>query len=161
MRRLRGHGDRDDASGAVGPDRHPRRRDRHGRGLRGSLAPREVPLGRSRAEAFDDLVLDAVEEIEQAVRDDPALVNRLAAVELGVEDVPPPAALDEAAAGRELPLARVDAGARDGPARLVVYRRPLELRAADAVDRARLVHEVVVEQLADLLDVPAERLDPD
>ena len=41
------------------------RRDRHGRGLRGRLVPDSVPLARSRAEQFDDLVLDAVEDIER------------------------------------------------------------------------------------------------
>ena len=161
VRRLRGHGDRDGHAPGGGPERHPRRRDRHGRGMRGSLAPREVPIGRTRSEAFDDLVLDAVEDIEAAVHDDASLVTRLAAVELGVEDVPPPAALEEAASGRELPLGRVEPGGRDRPARLIVYRRPLELRAGDVVDRGRLVHEVVVEQLAELLEVPVERLDPD
>ena len=43
------------------PRRHPKpRRDRHGRGLRGRLVPAEVPLARSRAEQFDDLVRDVV-----------------------------------------------------------------------------------------------------
>jgi hypothetical protein len=41
------------------------RRDRHGRGLRGRLVPDGVPLARSRAEQFDDLVLDAVEDLER------------------------------------------------------------------------------------------------
>ena len=36
-----------------------RRRDRHGRGLRGVLAPPGVPLYRTRTERFDDLVLQA------------------------------------------------------------------------------------------------------
>jgi hypothetical protein len=161
VRRLRGHSDRDGQARNGGPKRHPRRRDRHGRGLRGSLAPRDVPLSRTRSESFDDLVLDAVEEIEAAVHDDASLVTRLAAVELGVEDVPPPAALQDAAAGRELPLGRVEAGTRDRAARLIVYRRPLELRAGDVQDRGRLVHEVVVEHLAELLEVPVDRLDPD
>jgi hypothetical protein len=43
----------------------------------------------------------------------------------------------------------------------VVYRRPLELRSPDTGDRGLLVHDVVVELLADLLDVDADRLDPD
>ena len=36
----------------------PARRDRHGRGLRGRLVPATVPLARTKAEIFDDLVLD-------------------------------------------------------------------------------------------------------
>ena len=55
----------------------------------------------------------------------------------------------------------MDRAARDRPARLVLYRRPIELRGSDAVERGDLVHDVVVEQLADLLDVPVDRLDPD
>src|SRR4051812_15286177 len=58
------------------------RRDRHGRGLRGRLVPAEVPLARSRAEQFDDLVLDAVEDIERRWE------RELAGVEFAVEDVP-------------------------------------------------------------------------
>ena len=60
----------------------PSRRDRHGRGLRGRLVPAGVPLARSRAEQFDDLVLDAVEDIERRWE------RELAGVEFAVEDVP-------------------------------------------------------------------------
>ncbi len=52
----------------TGPSTHSRR-DRHGRGLRGRLVPAEVPLARSRAEEFDYLVLDAVEDLADLVRD--------------------------------------------------------------------------------------------
>ena len=66
------------------PPRRPQRsrRDRHGRGLRSRLVPNEVPLARSRAEQFDDLVLDAVEDIERRWE------RELAGVEFAVEDVP-------------------------------------------------------------------------
>ena len=40
------------------------RRDRHGRGLRGTLYPATLPAAASRAERFDALVLDALEPIE-------------------------------------------------------------------------------------------------
>jgi len=163
VRRLRSHDGKDGRDGRVDAagTRHPRRRDRHGRGIRGSVAPREVPLNRSRAETFDDLVLDAMEDVESAVEDDQALLSAVAAVDLGVEDVPPAEALERAAAGGELPLARSDRAVRGRPARLVLYRRPIELRGSDLVDRGELVHDVVVEQLADLLDVPVDRLDPE
>src|SRR5690242_21767042 len=58
------------------------RRDRHGRGLRGRLVPDGVPLARSRAERFDDLVLDAVEDLERRWE------RELAGVEFAVDDVP-------------------------------------------------------------------------
>src|SRR3954451_24941573 len=63
-------------------DRNRSRRERHGRGLRGRVVPAEVPLARSRAEQFDDLVLDAVEDIERRWQ------RELAGVEFVVEDVP-------------------------------------------------------------------------
>jgi hypothetical protein len=58
------------------------RRDRRGRGLRGVLVPAEVPLSRSRAEQFDDMVLDAVEHLEDR------WASKLESVEFAVEDVP-------------------------------------------------------------------------
>src|SRR3954469_17787746 len=70
------------AARAAGPGR-PARRDRHGRGLRGRLVPATVPLARTKAEIFDDLVLDTVESLERRY------AKELAGVEFAVEDVPP------------------------------------------------------------------------
>lgn len=47
------------------PEPRPRRRDRHGRGMRGPVAPPQVPLSVSRAESFRDLVQDSVERLER------------------------------------------------------------------------------------------------
>ena len=139
----------------------PRRRDRHGRGIRGSLAPAGVPLSRTRPERFDDLVLDAVDDVERAVKDDIALSARLATVEYGVEEVPPEPVLLATESGVEpLPLGRFEPGVSGAPARVVVYRRPIELRAPDPRDREDLVHDVVVDRLAELLGVTADELDP-
>jgi hypothetical protein len=57
-------------------------RERRGRGLRGELAPRVVPRNRTRGEQFDELVLDAVEELEGR------WAAELTGVEFAVEDVP-------------------------------------------------------------------------
>ncbi len=136
--------------------------------MRGPLAPPEVPLSRSRSERFDELVLDAVESAERAVRHDPPLLARLSAVEIGVEEIPPESALAMAEAALEpVPLGRSEPGtasSKDGAgtaARVVVYRRPVELRAKDLTSRALLVQSVVVERLADLLGVPPESLEDD
>src|SRR3712207_5303026 len=135
------------------PPRSPRR-DRHGRGLRGRLVPAEVPLARSRAEQFDDLVLDAVEDIERRWE------RELAGVEFAVEDVPwvdhtnpDEVVLDaDVLDDGSVPLARVlpahRENGRDVPARIVVYRRPLEIRAHEigrASGRGRVeISEVAV-----------------
>jgi predicted Zn-dependent protease with MMP-like domain len=41
----------------------------------------------------------------------------------------------------------------------VLYRRPLEFRATDRDDLADLVHDVIIEQVANLLGVAPEDLD--
>jgi predicted Zn-dependent protease with MMP-like domain len=142
------------------------RRDRHGRGLRGRLVPPSVPLSRSRAEQFDDLVLDAVEDLERRWE------RELAGVEFAVEDVPwvDHSSPDEVVLDADVledgsvPLARVlpahREGGREHAARIIVYRRPLEIRAADRDDLADLVRDVVVDQVAVLLGRDPEEIDP-
>jgi predicted Zn-dependent protease with MMP-like domain len=142
------------------------RRDRRGRGLRGRLVPPGVPLSRSRAQQFDDLVLDAVEHLERR------WAAELEPVEFAVEDVPQvPAVPETVVYGTEVvedgavPLARLlppsrDAEGRPTPPRIVVYRRPLEARSLDRLDLADLVHDVVVEQVANLLGLDPDEVDP-
>jgi len=137
------------------PPGQPRRRktrDRRGRGLRGPLAPAELPLSLTRAEKFDDLVLDAVERLEQRW-------PQLAAVEFAVEQVPPPGA--EYWSADPVPLGRAIRAARGEPDRIVVYRRPTEVRAATQAELVPLVYEVVVEQVAELLGLDPEIIDPE
>jgi predicted Zn-dependent protease with MMP-like domain len=136
-----------------------RRRDVRGRGLRGTLTPQEVPLYRSRAQRFDDLVLEAVAQLE------PRWQAELAGVEFAVEEIP---AADVPDSGPEpVPLARLDPAAGPGdprqprrPARIVVYRRPLMARADDEDDLSELVLDVVVEEFARLLGVDPQAVDP-
>ncbi len=162
MRGFGGSGRSSDQGASKGPLRaRPRHRDRHGRGIRGLLAPSQVPLTLTRSERFDEYVLDAVEQVERALQSDAALLEQLGVVEFGIEEVPPVAALSAAATGAEpMGLARGEAATASAPARVVLYRRPVELRTPDLRERAALVHELVVDELADLLGVPAELLDP-
>ena len=129
-----------------------RRRDRRGRGLRGPLLPPGAPAHRSRSERFDDLVLDAVEDVERT------WARQLAGTEFAVEDVPPSDPAPWEAGG--VPLGRCFPAHAGQPARVVVYRRPVELRAVDDEDLADLVHDVVVEQVAHLLARTPEEIDP-
>ncbi|MCT9091822.1 metallopeptidase family protein [Streptomyces sp. ASQP_92] len=138
----------------------PRRRDRHGRGMRGPVAPPQVPLSVSRAETFRDLVLDSVERLERRW-------PQLAEVEFLISDVPfkdAPTAEDdgepEAWSDEAVPLGRAVAAGKDRPARILVYRRPVEIRTKNRDERALLVHEVVVEQVAELLGLAPESVDP-
>ncbi len=59
------------------------------------------------------------------------------------------------------PLGRVDPGARRRPARLIVYRRPIEARSRAGRERDTLTRAVLVGLLADLLGRSPEEIDPD
>ncbi|MFD6426023.1 metallopeptidase family protein [Streptomyces sp. NPDC060198] len=128
------------------PDPRPRHRDRHGRGMRGPLAPPQVPLSVSRAETFSDLVQDSVERLERRW-------PQLAEVDFVVQDAP--VTFEDT-----VPLGRAVSAAKGQPAQIVVYRRPVEIRSKSRDERALLVHEVVVEQVAELLGLSPESVDP-
>jgi predicted Zn-dependent protease with MMP-like domain len=114
--------------------------------------PSGLPLSRSRAERFDSLVLDAAERLDQRWGE------QLAEVEFAVEDVPPsdPAPWEHG----DVPLGRLFPRSGGHPARIVVYRRPVETRAPDLRETARLVHAVVVEQVAHLIGDEPSEVDP-
>ena len=143
-----------------------RRRDRHGRGLRGSLVPPGVPLYRSRSDRFDDLVLLAVSQLE------PRWDAELAEVEFGVEEIPP--VIPDSDDPEPIPLARLELRSAQpdiplqGPvpavpgrrAQIVLYRRPLMARADGEEELAELVLDVIVEQFARWLGVDPQTVDP-
>jgi predicted Zn-dependent protease with MMP-like domain len=155
-----------------------RRRDRHGRGLRGALVPPGVPLHRTRSERFDDLVLLAVSQLE------PRWEAELAGIEFAIEEIPP--ILPDLDDPDPVPLARLEPGSapdtmqdraglvslpgqrgvsdhREGggrPARIVLYRRPLLARADGEEELAELVLDVIVEQFAHWLGVDPQTVDP-
>lgn len=131
-----------------GRARDGRRRDRRGRGLRGPLLPTGLPAARSRAEQFDELVLDAVDRLSRR------WATELQDVEVAVEEVPPP--------GTDgVSLSRAEPASGATRARIVVHRRPVESRARSLRAREDLVHHVVVDAVADLLGVDPETVDPE
>ncbi len=122
--------------------------------------PPGVPLYRTRAQQFDDMVLDAVARLE------PRWEAELANVEFAVQEVPEAEELADDSS--PLPLARVVPGTADQlnpgqsaiPARIVVYRRPLMARAEDDDELSDLVFGVVVEEFASVLGLDPEAIDP-
>ncbi|MFE1948915.1 MULTISPECIES: metallopeptidase family protein [Streptomyces] len=138
---------------APGEPRPPRRRDRHGRGMRGPVAPPQVPLAASRAEVFADLVQDSVERLERRW-------PQLSEVDFLVLEVPRLTREDEAWGGDSVPLGGVIPAREGHPARVIVYRRPVEIRSKGRDERAALVHDVVVEQVAEVLGLTPETVDP-
>ncbi|MFF7989802.1 metallopeptidase family protein [Kitasatospora xanthocidica] len=137
---------------STGPARRPRHRDRHGRGLRGPLAPPQVPISLTRSELFDDYVRESVERLERRW---PQLIE----VEFAVQEVPLREP-DGAGAEDGVPLGRVSPGKQGRKSQIVVYRRPVEIRAKTREDRAALVHEILIEQVAELLGLSPDAIDP-
>jgi predicted Zn-dependent protease with MMP-like domain len=150
-----------------------RLRDRRGRGLRGRLAPPEVPISRTRADQFDDVVREAVAHLDHRWS------TELAEVEFVVDEVPPPESGDafggpdgfdtetivlepmEAEVRLSKLLPASGSGRHTRPPQIVLYRRPLELRALDRDDLAELVLDVLIHDVADLLGVGPEVIDPE
>jgi predicted Zn-dependent protease with MMP-like domain len=146
--------------------RSPRRRDRRGRGLRGLMYPATTPAARTRAEKFDAMVLEALEPIELRWG------SELSDLDLAVDEVPEveETSPDDVVWGQGVladvgvPLAQlvpagVDPEGLPSRARIVIYRRPLEARARDGADLADLLHEVLVEQVAEYLNIEPDAID--
>lgn len=133
-----------------------KRRNRHGRGPRGPLVlPKEHGgrtdrLSPTRAELFTECLGQAVAKVQASC---PGILDN---VLIGVDDVPE---MPDWTAGR-VPLASAVEGSEGIPARVVLYRRPLELRGGTPAGLALLVHQTLVEQLSALTGVPVEEIDP-
>lgn len=120
-----------------------RRRDRRDRGIRGPLAPKAVPLARSRAGRFDEQVLMVWDRLVAARPE-------LQYVEMAVSDVPEPdhpslSVLDPADAGL--------------PARITIYRWAFDLRCSSSAQMQRLLRDVLTEQAALFLGTVPQSLD--
>ncbi|MDO5672174.1 MAG: metallopeptidase family protein [Actinomycetaceae bacterium] len=128
-------------------------RDRHGRGARGPLVRKNLPMYRSRRDRFDELVIGAARYL---IAHMPALKD----IEYAVEDVPPsdPAPWEQ----HSVVLARAFPAENSShlQARIVVYRKPCEQRAQDAQELYYLVHAVVIEQAAQLMGRRPDEIDP-
>jgi hypothetical protein len=138
--------------------------------MRGAIAPADVPIARSPAEVFDDLVLDAVEDLEQS------WASEVSQVDFGVEEVPAVSGASGAAAvefdpgviaDRGVALGRLyrpgeptPGGERAQKPLIVIYRRPIEARTADLGERGDLVFAIVAELVAELLGKDIDDLDP-
>ncbi|WP_167464891.1 metallopeptidase family protein [Nocardia brasiliensis] len=141
---------------------------RRGRGVRGPMLPPTVPAWRTRGQKFDRLVLEAFAPLDTRWHD------RLTKLDIAVDDVPKIRPLhpdsvtwpDEVVADGPVPLSRlipagVDRHGAATRARVVLFRKPLELRANDPDDLVDLLREVLVQQIATYLGVDPDVIDPE
>ena len=130
-----------------------RRRNRHGRGLRGELMLSTLPGYRTRSDRFDDFVLDSAERLHDIWG------KPLDGVRFAVDEIPP--GLERLVAdGSPAPMGSfAPATAEEGPV-ITLYRRVVEQACGSREELQDLVHDVVVEHTAEMLGVPPESLDP-
>lgn len=119
--------------------------------LPGPLAPAGVPAARSPKAAFDAVVLSVVRELEARWH------AELGLVEFAVEETP---LVPDDWAADTVPLASLVRGSGGRPTRLVLFRRPIELRSETRGDLSAMVLTVLVEQVSELLGRPPEEVDP-
>jgi predicted Zn-dependent protease with MMP-like domain len=143
---------REDGTTELAPRR--RTRDRRGRGMRGpGVLPRTLgtPALRTHRERFDAVVLDVVTVLDEKWH------AELGLVEYAVEDAP---LVPDDWSTETVPLSSLIRGSGATPSRLVVFRRPLEHRCDNREELRAMVLTVVVEQVAELLGLPTEVVDP-
>jgi predicted Zn-dependent protease with MMP-like domain len=119
--------------------------------LPGPLTPRGVPARRTRRDRFDAIALDVVAALEERWSDE------LGLVEFAVEETP---VLPDDWSAATVPLASLVRGDAAEPAKVVLFRRPIELRSETSSDLGALVFTVLVEQVAELLGRRPEEIDP-
>lgn len=117
----------------------------------GPLTPSGVPWVRTRRDRFDALVLDVVTALEARWADE------LGLVEFAVEETPV-VPVDWSAP--TVPLASLVRGRGSEPTRLVLFRRPIELRAETPAELGALILTVLVEQVSELLGRSPDEVDP-
>lgn len=132
-------------------------RDRRGRGMRGPavlpgpLSPGGVPRTRPPKQVFDEIVLSVVRRLEERWHDE------LGLIEFAVEETP---LVPDDWTADTVPLASLLRGSGATPTRLVLFRRPIELRCETRSDLVALVLTVLVEQVSELLGRSPEDIDP-
>ncbi|MDO5727016.1 MAG: metallopeptidase family protein [Bowdeniella nasicola] len=136
------------------PDRTAgRRRDRHGRGIRGPLLPPTLPGWQSQRERFNELVRDAARELTLRY-------PKLRSIEFAVEDVPP------SAPGQYEPhaisIARSFAAdhSRGLRYRTVIYRLPITTRTRSWAETTHLVRYALASQCSSFLNIDPRELYP-
>lgn len=137
-----------------------RRRDRHQRGLRGPLAlenawtalPARIRRPSSNTEFFAEAMGAALDRVSRQCPE------ALEGVSVGFEDVPH---LETAWSADQVPLAAALEATPERPSQLIIYRRPLEHRAATRRGLSILVYRTMVEQLSALTGRSVSEIDPD
>lgn len=106
---------------------------------------------RTRRALFDEIVLEVVESLDERWH------AELGMVEFAVEESP---LVPDDWSADTVPLSTLVRGSGTTPTRLVLFRRPIELRSETRGDLVAMVLTVLVEQVSELIGRPPEEIDP-
>lgn len=112
------------------------------------MLKRKRPTGA--VDYFIQCVTTTLSDIERA------RPEALAGIDIGLEDVPDPSTLWTS----RVPLAVAQDATEHSPARIVVYRRPIEHRALNRRELRELVFSTIVEQVSAVTGISVDDLDP-
>lgn len=112
-----------------------------------------LPRYRTRSGMFDDMVAAQLRRLNTAW---PQLIKP---VQFAVEDVPPsdPAPWER----RTVPMSQSFPAQHGIPARIVLYRMPMQSHATSRMDLQLIIRDEMVSRLADLYGRRPEEIDPD
>ena len=128
-----------------------KRKDRRGHGLRGVLISPNVPSYRSRRQSFENIIILVSLKLQQ-------VWPQVEKIEFCTQNVPPsdpaPWENDDVILGRVF-----DQDLKHNlPARIVLYRYPIEYRANSSLELKQILEDVICQQLSHILNVPADEL---
>ena len=126
------------------------KRDRHERGLHGPLLPHSAPFHENPDQFFVRQMDIALTEYGQRLDDQFKLIS------FGVESVP--SDRDFVLSNGVVPLGRIE---RCNPNVIVVYQRPIEVRATNKYLVIRVLRDVLAELISRLLNIEPHDVDPD
>lgn len=141
-------------------------RQRHGRGIRGSLLPENTPRFQTRRDRFDRAVLEAYTPLQHR------FAQQLQTLDIAIDTVPrmrirPEAALasDEIASDGPVPLGRlipagVDRSGRPTRARIVLFRMPIMHRCINNHEQHVLLERVLTYLVASYLNLLPTDIEP-
>jgi predicted Zn-dependent protease with MMP-like domain len=119
-----------------------------------------VPIAAPPGDRFDRIASEAVEHVEHRWRDQLAevdfAVDLVPAVETDSTQAPAEGVIESAG----VRLAQILPGPPRGRTHIVLYRKPIELRAHNLEDLEDLVHDVVVQVVANYLGLEPDVVDP-
>ena len=118
--------------------------------LASPLTP-DGPKAATPREEFDAIVLALVERLLRR------WAKELGDVEFGTEDIPE---MPADWGSEPVPFGSLVKPKPGKPARIVVFRRPVEMRARTRLERMALVNEILIEHIAELIGREPTEIDP-